>query len=356
MQDPLSSGRHLTGLFKWTLTGHKTRNIVEAEEAIITADDMPVEEEPKASRQPEAETKAGSDKANEDSEEGQEDAAVHDVIIRHDMLIQRGDLQQYLESSAFEGRKKSLRVLRGQGIVFAAGGRNHIANMFIAIRVLRDVLHSKLPIQIVFNGDEELDRKNQEYLEKRFKGVTCINAQEVPYPEHHRTSERKGFALKAFALAYATTFRKVLLLDADNMPLVDPGPLFLDPAFRDAGNLFWPDYWYNAWIDESIYSMFGFPVPWDGNGLHHTTESGQLLFDRAAQPDVLEWLWFLNSHANYVYPRTGGDKDTYKLAFYLAGRPEDFHQVEHWPRDIMRSVSNNVSLAPDFDTRLTCLG
>ena len=48
---------------------------------------------------------------------------------------------------------------------------------------------------------------------------------------------------------------------------------------------------------------------------------------RAAQPEVLEWLWYLNSHANYVYPRTGGDKDTYKLAFHLAGRPDDFRQV-----------------------------
>lgn len=112
--------------------------------------------------------------------------------------------------------------------------------------------------------------------------MTCINAEDVPYPEHHRTSDLKGFALKAFALVYVTTFRRVLLLDADNMPLVDPGPLFQDPAFRSAGNLFWPDYWYNAWIDEGIYSMFKFPVPWEGNGLHHTTESGQLLFDRCS--------------------------------------------------------------------------
>lgn len=72
-----------------------------------------------------------------------------------------------LQSSAFEGRRKALQASRVQGIVFAAGGRNHVANMFIAIRVLRDVLHSKLPIEVVFNGDDELDKKNQEYLEVR---------------------------------------------------------------------------------------------------------------------------------------------------------------------------------------------
>ncbi len=110
--------------------------------------------------------------------------------------------------------------------------------------------------------------------------MSCIDAQTVAYPEHHRSSNLKGFALKAFALAFVTTFRQVLLLDADNMPLVDPGPLFSDPSFKAAGNLFWPDYWYNAWIDTGMYSMFGFAVPWEGNSQHHTTESGQLLLDR----------------------------------------------------------------------------
>ena len=48
---------------------------------------------------------------------------------------------------------------------------------------------------------------------------------------------------------------------------------------------------------------------------------------RALNADVLEWLWYLNSHANYVHSRTGGDKDTFKLAFYLADRAPDFRQA-----------------------------
>ena len=86
----------------------------------------------------------------------------------------------------------------------------------------------------------------------------------------------------------------MLLLDADNMPLTDPGPLFQAAAFRDSGNLFWPDYWYNAWIDEGIYTMFGFTVPWHDNGLHHTTESGQLLLDRCVDRV------FTSLHVNHV--------------------------------------------------------
>ncbi len=70
-----------------------------------------------------------------------------------------------VQSDAFKKRKTSLGRLRRKGILFVAGGRDMISNMFISIRVLRDVLHFKLPIEIVFNGEEELDKKSKEFLE-----------------------------------------------------------------------------------------------------------------------------------------------------------------------------------------------
>jgi len=44
---------------------------------------------------------------------------------------------------------------------------------------------------------------------------------------------------------------------------------------------------------------------------------------------VLEWLWFLNSHRQPVSEWMWGDKDTYRLAFALAGKPDAFQQVSH---------------------------
>ena len=48
---------------------------------------------------------------------------------------------------------------------------------------------------------------------------------------------------------------------------------------------------------------------------------------RVRHADVLEWVWFLNSHQDPVYGWMCGDKDTYRLAFALAGKTEDFSLV-----------------------------
>ena len=48
---------------------------------------------------------------------------------------------------------------------------------------------------------------------------------------------------------------------------------------------------------------------------------------RNMHADVLEWLWFVNSHAEVVYRLMYGDKDTFRLAFALAGKSDYFEQV-----------------------------
>lgn len=48
---------------------------------------------------------------------------------------------------------------------------------------------------------------------------------------------------------------------------------------------------------------------------------------RNMHADALEWLWFVNSHAEVVYKLMYGDKDTFRLAFALAGKPDYFEQV-----------------------------
>lgn len=53
----------------------------------------------------------------------------------------------------------------------------------------------------------------------------------------------------------------------------------------------------------------------------------QVMACRLRHADVLEWLWFLNSHQAVVSDWMWGDKDTFRLAFALAGKEEDFWQV-----------------------------
>ena len=42
---------------------------------------------------------------------------------------------------------------------------------------------------------------------------------------------------------------------------------------------------------------------------------------------MLEWLWFLNSHPRPVKKWMWGDKDTYRLAFALADKADDYWLV-----------------------------
>ena len=42
---------------------------------------------------------------------------------------------------------------------------------------------------------------------------------------------------------------------------------------------------------------------------------------------MLEFIWFLNSHSDFMYKMMHGDKDTYRLAFMMAGKGADFQQA-----------------------------
>lgn len=75
-------------------------------------------------------------------------------------------------------------------------------------------------------------------LQTTFTNVVCRDATLVPYPSHHKAADVRGYALKAFAL-YATSFTEVILLDADNLPVLDPALLFQSPEYKLHGSIFW---------------------------------------------------------------------------------------------------------------------
>lgn len=58
------------------------------------------------------------------------------------------------------------------------------------------------------------------------------------------------------------------------------------------------------------------------------TESGQLLLDLVRHADVAELALWINSFGDSVYRALWGDKDTYVLAFGVAGRAHEFNQLQ----------------------------
>jgi len=114
-----------------------------------------------------------------------------------------------------------------------------------------------------------------------------------------------------------------------------------------------PDYWQDP-VD--LYLALNVaPDPWDVEGWFDSSaldggkketrldvaeltrlrpfqaESGQLVIDKERHWDVLEYLLFLNTHDKFIYAHALGDKDTYRLAFTLAGKEMEYWQCPFAP-------------------------
>jgi hypothetical protein len=53
----------------------------------------------------------------------------------------------------------------------------------------------------------------------------------------------------------------------------------------------------------------------------------QVLFDRGRHWDVLHWAWLLSSHPDPLEQYLHGDKDAFLVAFFLAGKVQEYQQV-----------------------------
>ena len=59
--------------------------------------------------------------------------------------------------------------------------------------------------------------------------------------------------------------------------------------------------------------------------------------------DVLEWVWFLNSHPEAIYGTMYGDKDTFPLSFYLARKGDLYNQIPVPPGAVLDATPEEVS-------------
>ncbi len=219
----------------------------------------------------------------------------------------RQPLNLHSARPALEQAVQSLTMPRvkhhGRGIVICAGGAKLFVNAWVGINMLRQQ-NCRLPIQLWYLGAPEMDASMKALLQPF--DVECIDALKV----RRRAPVRVlgGWQLKPYAILHAP-FREVLLLDADNVPVVNPEFLFDTPEFRRTGAIFWPDF---GQLEKS-------QIIWDNCGLARPPEpefeSGQIAVDKARCGRALRLsLWF-NEHSDFYYRHLYGDKETFHLAF-----------------------------------------
>lgn len=198
---------------------------------------------------------------------------------------------------------------RGRGLVIAAGGVRYFTNAWVCLRMLRR-LGCTLPVQFWHLGPGELDAK-MKALVAPF-GVECVDA--LALRAHKPARILRGWELKPYALLHSK-FREIILLDADNVPAVNPEFLFDTPEFQRTGALFWPDQ-PNAALASKAWALCGLEARTE-----RPFESGQIVLDkkRGWKPLCLT-MWF-NEHSDFWYEHTLGDKETFHLAWRKLAAP-----------------------------------
>ncbi|KAG7392032.1 hypothetical protein PHYBOEH_006508 [Phytophthora boehmeriae] len=201
-----------------------------------------------------------------------------------------------------------------------------VASAYASIRVLREVLGCRLPIEIWFRPDEM--RKVTASIDplRQLAVNDTIEFREIDDPLAIE------FATKVFAI-YHSAFDRVLFLDSDNVPVQDPTFLFQSHEFMKTGAVFWPDFWqpshtlFHLHQDSMLWELLQIPFV-----DMFEQESGQVLVNRRRHAASLEIVNFFTFHRPNPFMQlklVWGDKDLFRLAWLKLQAP--FHMIKTPP-------------------------
>ncbi|GLC38178.1 hypothetical protein PLESTB_001091100 [Pleodorina starrii] len=283
-----------------------------------------------------------------------------------DLESYRQRVVRYVRSPEYRSRAASISSISSsssassvgvdRGILISAGGSRYTTNLIVTLHLLRNHFHSTLPVEVAWQGPNEMDPVTWTSLERHFAPIRGFDVRASPHPVpelHGQSFDATSYSGKVYALIQSR-FRQVLMIDADSLPLRDPATLFDDPRFVQYGSLFWPDAW-TGQAQSSVYGLYGIEygkaqrVLSGGKGFgRRDTESGQLLIDRGRHLDVLEALLLINRRPDANRYLLWGDKDTFPLAFAMVGKAHCFNQVAvppsaylYWSPDKLLTKATN---------------
>jgi len=222
----------------------------------------------------------------------------------------------------------------GRGIVTCAGGVKYFPSAWVLINMLRH-LGCTLPVELWHLGRHELTEDMAELVKPL--GVTCVDAHEVR--ERYPSRILNGWEVKPYSIIHSG-FEEVLFLDADNVPVVNPGFLFDTPQYREFGAVFWPDYWRLS-RNRAIWKVCGVSYRDEPE-----FESGQILLHKRRCWQALQLTMCYNEYSDYYYQYMYGDKETYHMAW------RRLDQEYAMPREGVCSLGGCVMLQRDFEGHL----
>ncbi|ORX50706.1 hypothetical protein BCR36DRAFT_583292 [Piromyces finnis] len=265
-------------------------------------------------------------------------------------------LYPWVYNKKFKSLGDLLSSYSGRGIVMCVG--NHHFNFARSIiDTLRYVIKTELPIEIFYNGDNDLPKHKQETLSK-FDNVYLTDISEF---FDNNIINLGGWAIKPFSVL-ASRFEEIILMDADAMYIRDPAILFEDEGYLEKGTIFFRDRtlfpgshngsrWLKSWMFD--------PLP-DTKELRywkeetsHEMESSTVVMNKTKNILGLLSVCKLNEQRirdDVVYKYVQGDKETFWIGFDMARQPYNMLPVP----SVLVGELNVGEAGDDPDERQIC--
>ena len=169
----------------------------------------------------------------------------------------------------------------GRGIVLTAGN-DQVDYLLTQIPILRK-LGCNLPIEVMYNGDGDLNRDSRQDLED-LEGVVTRDLGIMIHAEGWIVA---SWAAKPFAILLSS-FREAIFIDADSFFFVNPEVLFDDPGYVKTGALFFRDRlimpepkreWLQSILPQPVSRNVKQSRLWTGES-GHQQESGVIVVDK----------------------------------------------------------------------------
>ncbi|ORY18882.1 hypothetical protein LY90DRAFT_435416, partial [Neocallimastix californiae] len=233
-------------------------------------------------------------------------------------------LYPWLYNFRFQSIADLVKSSHGRGIVICVGN-SYFKLVRSTIDTFRNVLHTDLPIEIFYIGDEDLSEDNRKIL-KEYKDVYIEDI--TTYFDNEKVNIG-GWAVKPFAIL-ASRFEEVILIDADVIYLHEPALLFDDPGYKQTGTLFFQDRtispgphpgskWLKSWMIDPLPETRNLRF-WKEETIHEM-ESSTVVIHKIRNILGLLTVCKLNEKVmrnDVVYKYVYGDKETFWMGFDMA--------------------------------------
>lgn len=199
----------------------------------------------------------------------------------------------------------------GRGIALTAGN-DQVAYLLTQIPILRK-LGCDLPIEVMYVGDNDLNRDSRQDLED-LEGVITRDIGAMIKPEGWNVA---SWAAKPFAILLSS-FREVLFIDADSFFFVNPEVMFDYPEYVKTGAMFFRDRlimpetkkaWLQSVLPQPVSKNVKQSRLWKGES-GHQQESGVMLVDTYRHFMAMLAVTRMNG------PDSHGDRERGKVGVY----------------------------------------